>query len=271
MTQAVLNNNENLTLRCPFPHGHQRVLSTNLSILLHIAIFAIPLLLSYLPKKVHIAKEKPISVNLVTIAAPAFNGDIENSKIVKNRKNNTKQIVEKQNLEKEEKIEKQNPIKKEVKEEVKKPVEVKKVEKREIVKKFGNLAPKAGEQKIVKKTTQKTSNNKVAATRRQITANNNGNSSSTIKILGEGDYIRTTPPQYPRRAVRLGMQGTVTVKALINRSGKAEKVMISSSSGFSILDNSAVKAVSKWFFKPSSLNDNFNKTWVKVPVKFVLR
>lgn len=267
MTQAILNNNDNLTLRCPFPHGHQRVLSANLSILLHIAILAIPLLLSYLPKKVNITKEKPISVNLVTIAAPAFNGDIENSKIVKNEKNNTKQIVEKQSLEKKEQVKKPEPIKKEIK----KPVEVKKTEKREVVKKFGNLAPKAGERKIVKKTTHKISTSKVSATRRQVTANNNGNSSSTIKILGEGDYIRTTPPQYPRRAVRLGIQGTVTVKALINRSGKAEKVMISNSSGFSILDNSAVKAVSKWFFKPSSLNNNFNKTWVKVPVKFVLR
>ena len=247
--------NKEATLRCPIPHGHHGVLSANLSIIFHVLIFALPVLFSLLSSKVEIPQNR-ISVNLVSVAAPSIMGDSEAAKIVTNKENNSKQIAEKQ-------TEQTQPLKKQVKNE---PPQVKKITK---VKKFHELAPSAGVQRAQNKPS-KTGQSKAMATKRQITANNSGNAASTIQILGENDYVRTTPPQYPRRAVNLGMQGTVIVKALINNTGKAEKIMIADSSGFSILDKSAVKAVSKWYFKPASLTGNFNKTWVKVPVKFVL-
>lgn len=230
-----------ITLRCPIPREHRRVLSTNLSILFHVLIFALPVYFSL--KAAQPKFDKQVTVDLISIAAPNLNGDTEKSEIVK------KKEVEKPVL--------KNEL---VKPEVKKEQEIVKTVTKKDLPAFKKVATP------VKQEQQK------QLTRKQVTANGSGNNiSNIIHTLSEGDFIRTVAPIYPRRAIDMGIQGKVVVKALINNSGKAEKVIIDSSSGFEALDDSALKAVSQWYFKPKFLNSDFANTWVKVPVRFILK
>ena len=233
--------NETITLRCPIPHGQKRVLSANLSILLHVAIFAIPVFISLQLSKPEFKRE--VSVDLVSIAAPNIKGESEKAELVKR----TEEVKKTQEV-----IVKKEPLEK------LRPAEQKLVKK--------DLPPI----KLNKEQPAKTPEKQV--TKKQETTNNNGNSISTvIQTLSEQDYIRTVAPIYPRRAVEMGFQGKVVIKALINNSGKAEKVMVSRSSGYESLDDSALAAVEKWYFKPKFLSNNFRKTWVNIPVRFVLK
>lgn len=107
--------------------------------------------------------------------------------------------------------------------------------------------------------------------KQQLTSNDKGNSVSTIHTVSEADYAHTTPPEYPRRAIDRGQQGIVVVKALISKDGNPAKVTVYTSSGYDLLDRSALDAVKEWSFKPSALADNQISSWILVPVKFVIQ
>jgi TonB family protein len=62
---------------------------------------------------------------------------------------------------------------------------------------------------------------------------------------------------YPDEARRQGIEGTVHVRVLVNRSGRPEDVMITKSSGRNLLDSAAVRTAKK-----------AQKTWVMVPIEF---
>jgi TonB family protein len=132
---------------------------------------------------------------------------------------------------------------------------------------ISKIEPAAGLRMVEKQDKTSETNKKLHAP----TANNNGNAQSTIMpMLTEADYIQQVAPQYPPRAIELGMEGVVIVKALIGAAGTAKDVEILDSSGYNLLDNSALKAVSKWTFKTANLNLN-REMWVQVPVKFIIR
>jgi TonB family protein len=148
--------------------------------------------------------------------------------------------------------------------------EEKKISEKQIEKPVEHIAkiePAAGLRMVEKQDKTSETNKKLHAP----TANNNGNAQSTIMpMLTEADYIQQVAPQYPPRAIELGMEGVVIVKALIGAAGTAKDVEILDSSGYNLLDKSALKAVSKWTFKTANLNLN-REMWVQVPVKFIIR
>ncbi len=112
----------------------------------------------------------------------------------------------------------------------------------------------------------------VAKRKEFSTSNDNGSDSVTIApMLSSSDYIQTVPPQYPKRAIDMGQEGVVVIKALITSDGGAKDLLISDSSGYKLLDRSALDAVSKWKFKASALNGKAKEMWVQVPVKFIIR
>lgn len=55
---------------------------------------------------------------------------------------------------------------------------------------------------------------------------------------------------YPAEAQSLGMTGTVTLRYVIDRSGKLLEVEVTSSSGSKLLDQAALQAVRKTIFQP---------------------
>lgn len=89
-----------------------------------------------------------------------------------------------------------------------------------------------------------------------------------VPVIREARYLEPpSPPEYPRRAVQLGLEGTVLVRALVEGGGVPRTVRIMTSSGVDSLDHAAVKAVSGWKFAVSDAG----RLWVEIPVRFRLR
>jgi len=83
-------------------------------------------------------------------------------------------------------------------------------------------------------------------------------------------YLHNPRPVYPRIARRLGEHGRVILQVFVSPGGLAEKVEISTSSGYARLDQAACEAVRKWQFVPARRGRQAVGAWVLVPISFVL-
>ncbi len=59
---------------------------------------------------------------------------------------------------------------------------------------------------------------------------------------------KNPPPNYPRRAVRLGIEGTVLVVVEVAKDGSVRSATLKHSSGSRILDQAALASVKTWIF-----------------------
>jgi protein TonB len=84
-------------------------------------------------------------------------------------------------------------------------------------------------------------------------------------------YKQNTPPPYPRKARRLGYEGIVMLKVLINENGRVDDLTVLKSSGHNVLDRAALSAVRKWLFEPGTEGGIKKKMWVKIPIRFDLK
>lgn len=84
------------------------------------------------------------------------------------------------------------------------------------------------------------------------------------------DYLRNPPPVYPPVSKRLGEQGRVVLRVLINTEGRAEKAEIRESSGYERLDQAALKTVLQWRYVPGKRGGVPETMWFNVPINFVL-
>lgn len=82
--------------------------------------------------------------------------------------------------------------------------------------------------------------------------------------------LQSAEPPYPSISRLREEEGTVLVKIMITPYGTAGNVQIEKSSGYSRLDEAAIKAVRGWKFAPAKRGTQAIATWVTVPVKFVL-
>ncbi|WP_299536566.1 energy transducer TonB [uncultured Herbaspirillum sp.] len=64
------------------------------------------------------------------------------------------------------------------------------------------------------------------------------------------EYIEKPNPTYPSVSRRMGEEGVVEFRVTVNTSGRAEKVEITKSSGYSRLDDAARNAIMRAVFKP---------------------
>jgi len=96
--------------------------------------------------------------------------------------------------------------------------------------------------------------------------------STTVPALSNAYplYRENPPPGYPELARQQGYEGVVLVAAEILADGRVGKALVSKSSGYAILDQSAVKAVKKWKFEPAKKAGVPCKTWAELPIKFVI-
>lgn len=95
-------------------------------------------------------------------------------------------------------------------------------------------------------------------------------SGSVLKIA-RPLYKQNTSPPYPRKARRMGYEGTVMLKVLINENGRVDDLTVLKSSGHTVLDRAALSAVRKWLFEPGTEGGIKKKMWVKIPVRFDLK
>lgn len=87
----------------------------------------------------------------------------------------------------------------------------------------------------------------------------------------EPDYLNNPPPKYPNESRRRHEEGVVLISAAIDSSGRVKSLDISKSSGFSLLDESAISAVRNWKFKPARFAGIAIDSSVEIPVRFSLR
>jgi periplasmic protein TonB len=83
-------------------------------------------------------------------------------------------------------------------------------------------------------------------------------------------YDRNPPPVYPRVARRRNYQGTVLLDVRVSADGTVAEAKVAQSSGYSVLDRSALNSVHHWLFEPARRGDRAIETWVQVPVRFEL-
>ena len=84
-------------------------------------------------------------------------------------------------------------------------------------------------------------------------------------------HLRNPAPPYPMKARQLSQEGVVTLVVRIDASGHPTSVDLEQSSGFPLLDDSALKTVRRWRFRPARIGGMTVESVVEVPIRFVLR
>jgi protein TonB len=88
--------------------------------------------------------------------------------------------------------------------------------------------------------------------------------------IGYPNYGVNPKPNYPKIAKRHGYEGLVVLNVFVMESGNVGKIEIRKSSGYDVLDESALDAVRKWIFVPGKKNGRSISSWVVVPIRFDL-
>lgn len=86
----------------------------------------------------------------------------------------------------------------------------------------------------------------------------------------DADYLNNPPPAYPSLSMRMGEQGRVVVRVLIDADGLPQKAELHTSSGFLRLDRAAIDTAMKWRYTPGKRSGVAEAMWFNVPIKFVI-
>lgn len=160
------------------------------------------------------------------------------------------------------------------------------------------VAPKTPEEKAPKKTVKKTErkstdnteqHNRLAASSSATAANKSATTQSASGALNTAS--RTAPPsaaqasgssseprfrvppsapEYPKASRMRRQEGTVLLEVKLGTQGEQLQVVLLKSSGFPLLDRSALKAVKRWQFLPQEINGQAVSHVVRIPVRFEL-
>lgn len=95
--------------------------------------------------------------------------------------------------------------------------------------------------------------------------------SGGAQSLAKPNYLKNPPPAYPEAARRLGQEGLVVLIVKVSRSGVPDAVEVKQSSGFSLLDEAAVRSVRRWKFHPAKIGTLPIESVVEVPIRFQLK
>lgn len=91
------------------------------------------------------------------------------------------------------------------------------------------------------------------------------------RTLSSGvEYIEAPQPVYPNMSKRLGEQGKVVLRVLVDETGKANQVVVQTSSGFARLDEAGRQAALRAHFKPYIEDGRAVAVYVIVPLNFSL-
>src|ERR1041385_2958183 len=81
--------------------------------------------------------------------------------------------------------------------------------------------------------------------------------------------VKQVNPEYPEIARRAGVEGTVWVKILVDKEGKAKKALVMKTDA-EIFNEPAIKAALQWVFTPAMMNNGPVAVWAAVPFRFKL-
>ena len=89
-----------------------------------------------------------------------------------------------------------------------------------------------------------------------------------VSHVMEGNLIRRVQPDYPALAMQARIQGTVVLRAVIDREGTIQDLQVIS--GHPVLVQAAINAVRQWRYRPYYLNDQPVEVETQVTVNFSL-
>lgn len=87
-------------------------------------------------------------------------------------------------------------------------------------------------------------------------------------IVESIEYVRASPPVFPKESQRRREYGTVVLLVLVDSAGKPVQVQVERSSGFPRLDAAARTAVEKFLFRPYEVNGIAQPAQVRIPIGF---
>ncbi|MEQ1743493.1 MAG: energy transducer TonB [Candidatus Nitrotoga sp.] len=83
-------------------------------------------------------------------------------------------------------------------------------------------------------------------------------------------YLHAPEPEYPPLARRMGEEGRVTLRVLVNENGRPTRVDVQKTSGSPRLDEAARQAVLRAIFKPHMEDGRATTVYAIVPITFQL-
>ncbi len=89
-------------------------------------------------------------------------------------------------------------------------------------------------------------------------------------VNGTHGKLKNPAPIYPYQAIRQGEEGVVMLEVLVDKSGRPTSVEVYESSGFPILDQSALWTVRRWKFDPAHVGLIPTNARIRVPIRFKL-
>ena len=99
----------------------------------------------------------------------------------------------------------------------------------------------------------------------------NENSLSKNLVISKNiNYEYQCSPVYPKRSIELNQEGEVILKAKVLSDGKLSNVQIYKSSGYILLDQSALAAVNQWKVAVEE-REQLSQFYVWVPINFVIK
>jgi protein TonB len=81
--------------------------------------------------------------------------------------------------------------------------------------------------------------------------------------------VKQVTPKYPELAQKTGMEGTVWVKILVDKEGKAKKAVVMKTDN-EMFNEPAINAALQWVFTPAMMNNGPVAVWAAVPFRFKL-
>ena len=80
------------------------------------------------------------------------------------------------------------------------------------------------------------------------------------------EIIKQVAPEYPKVALKAGIEGTVHLKVLVGKDGKVEQA--TAVKGKEIFHKPALQAIHQYLFKPARQNDRPVKVYLVMPIRF---
>lgn len=93
--------------------------------------------------------------------------------------------------------------------------------------------------------------------------------SAFIPVEKQPVPVKQVQPEYPEIARRAGVEGTVWVKILVDKDGKAKKAIIMKSDA-EVFNEPALQAALQFVFTPAMMNNGPVAVWAAVPFRFRL-
>jgi TonB family protein len=118
---------------------------------------------------------------------------------------------------------------------------------------------------IIKKKTEKT-----PSTRQTVLTNEKITDRDSLKLMIRPILLSKQPPQYPAEAVNKGIEGSVRIKFLVEKNGRVANSQVLATSGYDILDSTALDYVYTLRYSPGELNGKPQSTWMSMLVRYIL-